>query len=165
MTEQIRHWITGVAVTSMISGIALALTPTGKVKKVVELVTGTAVILALIAPVTEFDFSGYSMGLAEYRNNLAAFESGIEEVNNRLSRTIIEEECGAYILDKAQVFGLDISSVRVTVKWGDEGWWYPHEVYIKTKQQTVLPELARVIEADLGIPEVRQYWSGDHEDI
>lgn len=163
MTEFIRTWIMGLAGTALLSGIALTLTPKGSVKKVVELVSGVAVILAFIGPVIEFDFSAYSMNLAAYKDRLSVYETSIEETNERLSRTIIEEESAAYILDKAQVLGLSVSSARVAVKWGDEGCWYPYEVYIETQERTVMPELAGVIEADLGIPEERQYWGGKDE--
>ena len=163
MITLIRTWIMGLVGAAMLSGIALVLTPESAAKRVLELVAGTALILALIAPVTELDFSEFSMNLAFYRDNLAGYEQSITETNDRLSRTIIEEECAAYILDKAQVMGGAVSSARVTVKWGDEGCWYPYEIYIETSGEGTMPELSRIIEVDLGIPKERQYWNGKDE--
>jgi hypothetical protein len=160
MTELIRTWILGVAGTAILTGLALSLTPRGRVHNVLRLICGTVMVLALISPVLRFDFAAYSLSLAQYREAAEGIAAGAAESTDRLSRTIIEEECAAYILDKAQVLGVTCSAVTVSVKWGDGGCWYPYEVYLEAQgQESAKNSLAGIMEAELGIPCERQHWS------
>ena len=67
MTELIRTWILGVAGAAVLTGLALCLTPKGRVHSVLRLVCGAVMVIALVAPVLRFDFSSYAMDLARYR--------------------------------------------------------------------------------------------------
>jgi hypothetical protein len=160
MMDIIRNWIIGVAGAAILTGIAISLTPRGRVHSVLKFVCGIVMVLSLVKPVMDIDFTVYSSSLAGYREKADILGLEAEETRDRLSRTIIEEECSAYILDKAQVLGLDTVSASVIAKWGDEGWWYPYEAYLEMKgPKDQKNSLMRLIEADLGIPVGRQYWS------
>ena len=175
MIDFLREWIMSITGASLLCAGALCITPAGRVRKVVQMLCGVVMILALIRPVLGFDISAYSASLAGYRERMYQIENNIEETNNRLSRSIIEEECSAYILDKAHVIGLDITAA-VSAKWGDEGFFIPNEVYIQGAQdsqdaqgaqgaqgaqiaQADRRELESVIESDLGIPAQMVHWS------
>ena len=152
----------GVGVGSLIS---LSLTPRGRVRNVTKLVCGIVAIITLIKPAVGFDFGAYSLNLARYREAIAGREEKLHNANERLLRTIIEEECAAYILDKAQVLSARAELVAVTAKWGVEGFWYPYEVRLKLHGGEREKELlSGLIEAELGIPWERQYWSEDEGD-
>ena len=84
-----------------------------------------------------------------------AGEAGQEA--DRLNRTIIELECAAYILDKADALGLAVSSAAVTARWSEEGFWYPWESRAACSESD-RETLSAVIEAELGIPAERQSW-------
>ena len=75
-----------------------------------------------------------------------------EQYSKNLNRTIIEDECRAYILDKADETGIELAEVTVTAEWSTDGYWYPHEVRIVSgadeNQQT-----------QLGISAENQDWS------
>ncbi len=159
MTETLRQWILSLAATGLLTALALQVTPKGRVHKILQLVCGVAMIFALVSPVLELDFSAYSLNLARYREEAAQWETAAEESSSRLTRTIIEAECAAYILDKAQDLGLGLTSVTVTAKWGDVSAWCPDTVYIDTGGAGKSETLAGIIEAELGIPAERQYWS------
>ena len=159
MTELIREWVLGVFRVSLLSAIALALTPKGKVQKVLRLLCGAAMAIALISPVMGFDFDSYSLSLARYRELRDSAAAAASETSQRLERVVIEQECAAYILDKAQAMGLDVTSASVSAKWGDSGCWYPYEVKITVPGGEKLSGLAGVITSELGVPEERQYWS------
>lgn len=160
MTELLGQWIIGLAGAALFSAAAMALTPKGRVRDVTRLVCGVVTALALISPVKQLDMSLYSMNLAQYRQELEKKTEAVTQAGNRLSRAIIQEECCAYILDKAQVLGMDVGNVSVTVKWGDEQeLWYPYEVSLEGAADSAGRQaLARTIEAELGIPEERQVW-------
>jgi hypothetical protein len=160
LMEAIRNWIIGIAGAAVLTGIALAITPRGRVYSVLKLVCGIVMALALIKPLMNLDFEAYSRSLAGYREQADAIGSEAGETQDRLSRTIIEEEYAAYILDKAQLYNIEAFTVKVNVKWGDEGWWYPYEAYLDmTGPEDSKKSLMRIIESDLGIPAERQYWS------
>ena len=79
----------------------------------------------------------------------------IEELN----RAVIEEECAAYILDKAAQCGVSLADAQVTLQWSTDGYWYPYAVRLVTSGAAENSRLAQTIEADLGIPRARQEWS------
>lgn len=161
MTETIRSWLFGILGAAVLCAVCDALTPKGRVKTVLKFVSGVVMATALISPIADFDFTAYSGFVEEYRQDVSLMTGALEEENLRLSRLIIEDECAAYILDKAQVVGLDIKSAAVTVKWGD-GSWYPAEVHI-TGEETKGGPLADLIESELGVPREMQYWSVEDE--
>ena len=74
------------------------------------------------------------------------------------SRTIIESDCCAYILDKAAALGASVRDASVSLKWSSEGFWYPAECGIDGQYSE---ELSRAIESELGIGREGQKWSGN----
>jgi len=157
MTEPVRDWILGLTAAALVTGAALSVTPKGRVRKVLSLLCGVVMALSFLSPVMRFDWETYSNSLAGYRARMQAYSDEVDYSAGELSRTIIERELGAYILDKAQTLGVDIASASVKVRWADEGIWYPYEATIAAAEES--QELAGLIESELGIPETRQYWS------
>jgi len=101
------------------------------------------------------------MDISEYRRQADEITGSAEEKENSLSRTIIEDELEAYILDKAESLDVTLQSVEVSVKWGDEGCWYPYEVHLTADIPQMKQKLiSNSIEAEMGVPDERQYWSG-----
>ncbi len=161
MTEFAGEWVRAIAGAALICAAATALTPKGKVKSVLKLLCGIVLITAMINPILKRDFPNVSMDMSEYRKQADEIIGKSKEKENSLSRTIIEGELETYILDKAKSLNAPLQSVEVTVKWGDEGCWYPYEVRLKAD----IPEreknlISNSIEAELGVPDERQYWSG-----
>ena len=160
MTGFVGEWVRGIAGAALICAAATALTPKGKVKNVLKLICGIVLVIAMINPILGKDFTMLSMDISKYRAKADEIISDADEKQDYLSRTIIEDELETYILDKAKSMDADIVSVEVAVKWGDEGCFYPYEVYLtgnltQMKQQL----LSNSIEAELGVPDERQYWS------
>ena len=101
-----------------------------------------------------------SIDMSKYRKQAEEIIGSAEEKENGLSRTIIENELEAYILDKAQSLNVALESAQVTMEWGDEGCWYPYEATLTGNiPQREKNLLSNAIEAELGIPEENQYWS------
>ena len=164
MMDVIRSWILQITGAAMLTAAALSLAPAGRVKKVVGLVCGLVVIAALISPIRTFDTKSFSKYMAELRSQPEDVTLALDEVNNTLTRGIIEEECETYILDKAADFGIRDLSVSVTARWSEEGYWYPYEVKITSETTDALRmKLSDAIEAQLGISEEMQKWSAKDE--
>lgn len=163
MTEFAGNWVRAIAGAALICAVAFALTPNGKVKSVLKLICGIVLICAIINPVLKKNLPDMSMDMSKYREKADEIVSNAEETKNSLSRTIIEDKLKAYILDKAKSYNVELESVSVSVKWGDEECWYPYEVDLTADIGQKEKELiSSAIEAELGIPKERQYWSG-HE--
>ena len=101
-----------------------------------------------------------SLDISNYRKQADEIIGSTEEKQNNLSRSIIEHELEAYILDKAQSSDTELTSVEVSAKWGDESCWYPYEVKLVANIPQMEKNLiSNSIEAELGVPKERQYWS------
>ena len=160
MRALLHEWVLNVVGAAMLSALALLLTPEGRCRSVVRLLCGAVMILAVLSPLRRFDFDVYSMSLAAYREQAEAAVLRGEESSDRLSRSIIETETAAYILDKAQAAGLMPEEVTVTAKWGDTLCWYPYEVRLRTEAGPGAKEyLTQLLESELGIPRERQHWA------
>ena len=129
MTDWIRNWIFSLAGTAMVCAAARRLTPEGRVKSVLRMVCAVAMAAALT-------------------------EEG-ETLRRELDRGIIEREMEAYILDKARALGAPIEGAHVLLRWSTEGVWLPESAELTGAYH---PLLARIIEAELGIPRSAQVW-------
>jgi hypothetical protein len=152
----LRQWVLGVAGAAVFCAMAQELTPKGRVKSVQRLLCGIVMALALVRPLLELDFESYSISLAEYRRDTAELSTRAEEISDSLSRTLIQEKCAAYILDKAAQLGLKVTSAEVELHWSGEGVWYPTAAEISGEYDE---RLSRLIETELGISRDRQKWS------
>ena len=160
MTDILRSWILGLAGTAAICAVARLLTPQGRVKRVVELLCGVAMTAALLSPLLELDLSDYGFHLSEYRAGAAELTDDAETLRQSLDRSIIEEKLEAYILDKAQSLGAEVTAAQVTMQWSTEGFWYPVRAEL---QGSFHAGLSRLIEAELGISESAQSWRNDED--
>ena len=133
--------------------------PEGNVKKICSLTCSIVMITAALKPLAGFDFNEYAVQLAHYREMGAALTESSQELDNRLNRLVIEEECSAYIWDKAREYGVELTEVRVTAAWSTDGFWYPEGAVISCPDPAAASQaLSGVIERELGILESAQEW-------
>lgn len=163
--ELIRNWILGVTCAAMLVAVADSITPPGTVKKLGKLTGGLVLLLAVIRPLIGLDYQSLSLALAE---NRFKWEENAAEKGSALSadlmKSIIAEQTGAYILDKANALGVKCA-VEVECKIGEENLPYPVSVRITGNlTDSQRDELKREIEADFAIPaDMQLYESGDVE--
>jgi hypothetical protein len=149
----------GLTAASLLSCIALALTPAGRVKFVTRMVCGIVCALAMVAPVLELDIDSLAVGMASYSQRAQSIIQSEEESAKMQERTYIEEQCGAYILAKAAKLEAQVSSAAVQARWDDEALvWVPWQVTVAGAYNEAL---AQAIETELGIPAQRQEWEAD----
>ena len=158
MLELLRSWILGLAGAAVFCAIVTELCPKGAVKSVVKSLCGMVMALALLSPLGKLDAGDYSLNMAAYRLKGQEIVEGGKDLADSYSRTIIEDECRAYILDKAAALGLSVADASVGLKWSSEGLWYPVECEVKHGYNEAL---ASAIASELGIPREKQKWSGD----
>lgn len=152
-----KDWLVSVAAASILSAVAAALCPAGRVKAILRLVCGIVCALALISPVAQLDITALSASMEGYGREAQIIAENAEEEKKLLERTYIEERFAAYISDKAAALGVEAGAVTVQARWDDDTLvWYPYEATLGCERSDAL---SREIEAALGIPAERQYWS------
>lgn len=158
--EQIREWLLGLTGAAVICAVATELCPRGPVRSVIKLLCALVMGAALLSPLISFDFSAWSLSLAEYREAAAALTERAEEVSAAESRQVIERRLRTYILDKAQSLGTPLTDARAEARWSTRGVWYPVSAELWGPWNA---GLSAWLEAELGIPAQAQIWRDDGE--
>ena len=154
----LRSWLLAMVGAAAVCTLALTLCPEGRVRRVLRLVCGAVMAVALLSPLKDFDMDAYSASLSRYRDEAAKAVNAAEETGDRLNRTIIERDCAAYISDKADALGMTGVGAEVSAVWSD-GCWRPDSAEITAAAtEAQRAALTASIESELGIPESRQHW-------
>ena len=164
MSEFVHNYIQTLVYSAVFCFLALALTPEGSGKKAVGIACAAAMMIAVISPVVSIDLSDYSKTLTEYKLKAEEYAGNGKTESENLNRLYIQDKCRAYILDKAEEMGADISEVTVTAEWSTDGFWYPVSCEIRygcTDAQRA--ELEAFIGAQLGISKDEQKWCKTNE--
>lgn len=157
-----REWLIGIVAASVISSMAMLLTPDGRVRTVTKLSCGVMCALAIAGPIMELDMEKLSVSIAAYEQAAQKITQQAEEEANLLERTYIEDECAAYILSKATETHGELTGAEVSARWDEEALvWYPWAATLYGDYDAIL---SSGIEEDLGIPPERQTWSGGTAD-
>ena len=161
MTDWIRSWILSLTGTALICAAALRLTPESRVKPVVRLLCGVCMAAALFSPLAgDAVLADYPLELSRYRSAGQALTDGAAALRQELDRDIIERRMEAYILDKAQVLGLELRGADVSLRWSTEGVWLPASAELTGPYSEAL---ARILESELGVPREKQHWRDDED--
>ncbi len=163
--EILRGWIIGICAGALICAIAQTISPKNGSGNAVRLACGFMTVALLIGPLKNFDFEEYALHLSAIRAEGGEYASqAISGVDEQL-KTVIEQRCEAYILDKAAELGIENAAADVSAKITDGGKYpYPYSVELGGEAGREQRErLSSFIEGELGVPDGRQYWSGENE--
>ncbi len=152
MLEALRGWIFKIIGASVLSAIALSVTLSPKMKRVVSLCCSFLAAAVLLSPLA--GFSDAAIVSAEPREQASYRSAGLEQKNEELRRGIIAEQCRAYILSKAAELGVE---AEASVDLSEDGTPWSCRVTAECGG-AVKFVLSETIARDLGIPEQRQYW-------
>jgi len=164
--EWFRQWLIGITVAAMLNAAAKSLMPKGIVRQIGALTGGLVVLLAILQPVYRLDESRVEEVFFPYIGTTESYMLTAQTDTGSLMRDIIEEECGAYIQDKAKELGLECM-VTVVCEEEGEGYPYPKQALVEGRlSQTEKELLSAMIAQDLGIEEQNQTYrteSGEKE--
>lgn len=153
MMGAVGRWLTAVISVSLLCAMAGALMPQGAVKRVGRLVCGLVLLAAILSPLRELDVDAGRQWLDGYLDSTGQWETALKETVNRQMKTIIEEECAAYIVDKAAQLGLRCT-LRVECRETEEGLYLPVRAEVRGPlSDSGRTRLIRLIAEDLGVPE------------
>ena len=100
MLELIRQWLLGITAAAMLVALAEALCPDGNIRGILRLTGGLVLLAAVLNPLLKLDTEALGQALTQYRLDLSAYSTELEEENETLMKDIIEEQSAAYIQDK-----------------------------------------------------------------
>ena len=159
MMEPVYHWLLSLVGIALLIAIASFFPKSEGMKHTLRLIGAAALSTALLAPLLRFDYQTYAGALQQYRDGVSWDAAAMENTQARLSRSIIESECSAYILDKAAQLGVPLQAAEVAVQWSTDGYWLPSAAVLTLPEGTARRDaLADAIEADLGIAKDAQEW-------
>ena len=153
----LREWLTSVVVVSVLLAVVQTLIPEGTVRKIGAFTGGLILLVTLLQPLLGVDFEDLELRLEQSRETVEQRQQELEQAGAREMAELIERQTAAYIWDKADALGLDLSA-EVRVERGPAGIPLPVSA---TLTGTYSEALSAYLERELGIPRERQVW---HED-
>lgn len=151
-------WLIGVTAAAMLTALARCLMPPGAVQQVGSLVCAMVLLWAVLKPFTPLRQA--FIGDFEVTRQTQAMDTKLTQQHEQLLKSFIEQECEAYIVDKAEQLGIDCGA-RVVCVTEEEGMWLPETVRVMgelSPQQR--RELEQMIAADLGVERDKQEYLG-----
>ena len=157
--DAVREWIISVVTVAMLLSAAQALVPEGRIRKTFSFSGGLVLMVVLLQPILGMDAENLSFQPESYEERVRTRQEELEQASRTEWEAIIERETAAYILDKADTLGLEISA-EVRAETGADG------LPVLSAELAGEPSevLAEYLAEELGIPRERQVWKHDRKD-
>ena len=154
----VQEWLTSVVMVTMVLSVVQALIPEGQIRKTGSFLGGLILIVVLLRPILGMDAGGV-ISPESYEDRVKNCQEELEQSARSEWETIIERKVAAYISDKADALGLEISA-EVLVDTGDDG------LPVLSAELAGEPSegLKTYLEEELGIPRERQVWNHERND-
>lgn len=153
-----RAYLISLTAAAILAALVRKLAPKNTAGQAARLGAGLLVLTAMLTPLGKLDLYGAAEDLTgkAWRDPLSAEET--DRAANQLLEELITSQAEAYILDKAQALGLEIT-VEVDLRT-EEYYSRPWSVRIRGQGEAdQKAALEQYISEQLGIPEERQEWS------
>lgn len=152
--EQLRIWILGIAVTSLLLGLGEALVTQKGIQRVLRLTGGVLLIVVLLGPLGKISGGWKGLSLKDYRSQIASREEELREDQEENLSAIIESQLDEYIWDKAQAMGLNVT-ITVSTRKSSGGIALPDRVAIEGPYNA---EFSQWLEEEMGVDAEHQIW-------
>ena len=133
-----RDCIRDICILSVMGGTALCLVPEGGAKRMLKTLITMLLLGLILHSFSVQNMEVYRLELAKYREKEQELVYSGAETRDELNRLVM-------VLD----------SVRISVRWNNEGLWVPDRALIVIREGQK-DELCAMLTQDLGIPEERQ---------
>lgn len=154
----IKNYFLAIAAVSFLVCLVLELIPKTGVGNVARFVGSMILTLAVITPIAQIKPEDISAAITQFHFQTMQRNSGVEVKNQELIAELIKNQCEAYVLNKAENRGMDIS-VDIAVCVNKGAYPYPEAVIFSgPASQEDRRFIMDVTERDLGIPQSRQEW-------
>ena len=159
MIEALQTYLLRLIATALLTALATAVTPEGRVRRVVGFAGGLLLAITLLRPVGTVDFDAMARAISRIEMEYSENVTGVRAASTQVQAVIISQRTEAYILSKAEAMGL---ALQVQVETQMDG-LYPYPWAVTLTGQATAQEkevLERYIEENLAIPAQRQTWTG-----
>lgn len=156
----IRQWLIGVTGAALLAAMADGLMPKGPVKQVGKLVCGLVLLCVILRPVIWSELDEAMQQFGQITQQTARQQEKLDGQRDDLLKAGIEQECSAYIVDKAAQLGI-VCQAQTECIPGQDGTWLPGAVQITGQLDAGQRQaLTRMIEEELGVDAAHQLYSG-----
>ena len=150
--EHIREYLVSVTAAALLCGVIRCFTGD---KGIVPLLSGIFLVLTVIRPVSDISLDDLSWAGLEIMDDADYAVSEGEDYADAAMARHIKDRCEAYILDKAESFGIRISAeFTLNDEMMPAGCIIRGEVSSYARQQ-----LSQILQSDLGVPREAQQWN------
>ena len=154
MIAGVRSWLSSIAAVTLLLTVVQALVPEGTLRRITGFTGGLLLLAALLQPVLRADLGRIGLDLSGYGDAIEERRWELEAEGKEELAAIIAGRTAAYISDKADALGLEIT-VRVATEPGEGGTPLPASAELEGAYSQ---DLADWIAGELGIPAERQVW-------
>lgn len=142
---------------AILAAVVRRMAPGNGAGKAARLAAGLLILITALGPLGDLDLVQAAQNLATAGYADALTTQTVDKASNELLEQLIIESAEAYILDKAQALGAEISpEVETRLQASYPVPWSVRLTGDYTENQR--KALAEIISEDLGIPEDRQEW-------
>ena len=157
--ELIRSWLTQVICAALIAAVADSMMPKGPIKKVGMIICAMVFLCVVLRPVIDWSVSLPQTNLSRMQEHSQMWHEQLKLDSGTMLKTLIEQQTGAYISDKAASLGA-ACQVEVTCAQRD-GVWFPQTVHITGQLDgEQWRKLTSLIQSELGIAPECQVCTG-----
>ena len=148
-----RTWLFGIVAASMVLSVLYALIPKGAILTAAKCAGSLILILVMLRPLVTLRLEDLAVSYDVWEERTTEQTEQLTQDNLSSMEALIEEECSAYISEKAAQLGLTVKAeVLCEVR---DGVPFPAEVTLDTPYNEMLSD---TIAADLDIPYDKQHW-------
>lgn len=148
-----KTWLFGVVAAAMALSILYGLLPKGAMMTVAKCVGSVILVLVMLRPIISLETWALFDTYNSLEREIASQTESLAEKNLWEMKTLIEEECAAYISEKGAQMGVEVhAEVRCYVR---EGVPFPGEVSLNIPYHHNLSEC---IAQELEIAPSKQHW-------
>ena len=151
--EAIQGWIVSVTAMSLLVGLCRALMPEGSARRVGGMVCALLLFVTVVAPLGQVRLERLGESLSDWAEQYQGYSGALEETDRSLTQSLIEEQCAAYLEDRARSLGCSCKAA-VTCQERD-GLSVPASVaFSGALTQAQREQLQALTAAELGLKEV-----------
>ena len=153
MIDTIRQWLWGVITASICLAVLENIVPKGAIRGIAKTSGGLVILLVLLQPLGDIDFTGWDWKISDYQLEIDAKIEDYQEDYRQQMESIIADQLRAYISEKTEQMGTD-RRVKVEIETIQN---VPEVMAVRLSGQRD-EALAVWMEEELGIDQSKQHW-------
>lgn len=148
-----KSWLFAIVAAAMVLSLLYAMVPKGAILTAAKCTGGLILLLVMLRPLVSLQWEEVTLPYEYWAEEITVRTEELTQSNRREMESRIQEECSAYISEKAAQLGLAVcAEIRCCER---DGIPFPTEVTMDIPYHAALSQM---ITQDLGIAPQDQYW-------